>query len=61
MFNNPQFYNNKKLNDCETQKELLELMLANVQKDDRDAMMDCLMILSRREKARQDKGVKVFV
>ena len=24
-------------------------------------MMDCLMILSRREKARQDKGVKVFV
>ena len=61
LFNNPQFYNNEKLNSCETQKELLELMLANVHNEDRDAMMDCLMILSRREKARQDKGVKAFV
>ena len=61
LFNNSQFYNNPKLNNCETQKELLELMLENVQHEDRDALMDCLMILSRREKARQDKGVKTFV
>lgn len=61
LFNNEAFQNCEKLRTCETQKDLLELMLANVDFKDRDAMIDCLMILSRREKARQDKGVKLFV
>ncbi len=61
LFNNPIFQNCEKLKDCQTQKDLLELMLANVDFKDRDAMMDCMMILSKREKARQDKGVREFV
>lgn len=61
LFNNPLFQNCEKLKTSSTQKELLELMLANVDFKDRDAMVDCLMLLSRREKARQDKGVREFV
>ena len=29
--------------------------------EERDALVDCLRILSKREAARQDKGVKEFV
>lgn len=61
FFNNEVFQNCDKLNECKTQKELLELMLANVDFKDRDALVDCLVVLSRREKARQDKGVREFV
>ena len=61
LFNNEVFQNCDKLNECKTQKELLELMLANVDFKDRDALVDCLVALSRREKARQDKGVREFV
>lgn len=61
LFQNEMFQNCDKLQDCSSQKELLELMLANVDFRDRDAMIDCLMQLSRREKARQDKGVNAFI
>lgn len=61
LFNNPLFQNCEKLKTASSQKELLELMLANVDFKDRDAMVDCLMLLSKREKARQDKGVREFV
>lgn len=61
LFNNEAFQNCDKLQDCTSQKELLELMLANVDFKDRDAMVDCLLLLAKREKARQDKGVKLFV
>lgn len=61
LFNNETFQNCDKLQDCTSQKELLELMLANVDFKDRDALVDCLLLLSKRERARQDKGVKVFV
>jgi len=61
LFVNPLFQRCEKLKDCQTQKELLELMMANVDFKDRDAMIDCMMILSKREKARQDKGVRAFV
>lgn len=61
LFNNPLFQNCEKLKTATSQKELLELMLANVDFEDRDAMVDCLMLLSKREKARQDRGVREFV
>ena len=61
LFNNETFQNSDRLKDCKTQKELLEFMLGNVDFKDRDAMVDCLMLLSKREKARQDKGVREFV
>ncbi len=61
LFSNPLFQNCEKLKDCQTQKELLELMMANVDFKDRDAMVDCMLLLSKREKARQDKGVREFV
>jgi len=61
LFNNENFQNCDKLQDCSSQKELLELMLANVDFKDRDAMVDCLLQLSKREKARQDQGVNTFV
>lgn len=61
LFSNETFQNCDKLQECTSQKELLELMLANVDFQDRDAMVDCLLLLTRREKARQDKGVKMFI
>ncbi len=61
LFNRPSFQESAELAQCTTQKELLELMLEHTQKEDRDAMVDCLRILARREPARQDKGVKMFV
>lgn len=61
LFNRPSFQSSTALARCATQKELLELMLAHTKKEDHDAMVDCLRILARREPARQDKGVKMFV
>jgi len=41
---------------------LLWLMVGHTHKtEERDALINCLRILSRREVARQDKGVKSFV
>ena len=62
LFNNPSFINDEKLNQCETQKDLLWLMVKHTNKtEERDNLIDCLRILSKREAARQDKGVKDFV
>ena len=62
LFNNPSFINDEKLNQCETQKDLLWLMVKHTNKsEERDNLIDCLSILSKREAARQDKGVKEFV
>lgn len=61
LFNRPSFQTSPELAQSQTQKELLELMLAHTKKEDRDAMIDCLRILAKREPARQDKGVKMFV
>lgn len=61
VFNRPSFQNDKRLQECETQKELLELTLLYAREHERDDTVDCLRILARREPARQDKGVKQFV
>ena len=62
LFNNQEFINDEKLNQCHTQKEILWLMVKHTKKtEERDALVDCLRILSKREAARQDKGVKEFV
>lgn len=61
LFNNENFQNCYKLESAKTQKELLELMLANTDFKDRDVMVDCLLLLDKREKARQDSGVRDFV
>lgn len=61
LFNRKDFQNSSELKNCTTQRELLELMTASVHGADRDNLVDCLRILSRREAARQDKGVKAFV
>lgn len=62
LFNNPEFYNDEKLSQCETQKDLLWLMVKHTNKtEERDTLIDCLRELSKREAARQDKGVKSFV
>lgn len=62
LFNNEKFQHSEKLKTCETQKDLLWLMVAHTDKTaDRDILIDCLRLLSRREVARQDKGVKAFV
>ncbi len=61
LFKNEKFQNSEKLKNFTSQKELLETMMSVVALDDRDAMVDCLMILARREKARQNKGVIEFV
>ena len=62
LFNNQEFINDEKLNQCQTQKEILWLMVKHTKKtEERDALVDCLRILSKREAARQDKGVKEFV
>lgn len=62
LFNNPEFVNDEKLAQCETQKDLLWLMVKNTKKtEERDTLVDCLRELSKREAARQDKGVKSFV
>lgn len=62
LFNDKAFQQNEKLNTCETQKDLLWLMIGHTKKtEERDALIDCFRILSRREAARQDKGVKSFV
>ena len=62
LFNDKIFQQNEKLKTCETQKGLLLLMVSHTTKtEERDALIDCLRILSRREAARQDKGVKTFV
>ena len=49
------------IQQCNSQKDILKFMLVNTPSEDRDAMVDCLMILSHREKARQEAGVRVFV
>lgn len=62
LFNDEKFSHNEKLKTCETQKDLLWLMIGHTEKtEERDKLIDCLRILSRREEARQDKGVKAFV
>ncbi len=62
LFNNQEFINDEKLNQCQTQKEILWLMVKHTKKtEERDALVDCMRILSKREAARQDKGVKEFV
>ena len=62
LFNNQEFINDEKLNQCQTQKEILWLMVKHTKKtEEKDALVDCLRILSKREVARQDKGVKEFV
>lgn len=60
LFMQPEFQNDPRLVACETQKDLLKMMMLKVG-DGRDALLDCFSILSRREKARQDKGVRSFV
>ena len=62
LFNDQNFQQNTQLKTCETQKDLLWLMVGHTHKtEERDALINCLRILSRREVARQDKGVKSFV
>lgn len=61
LFNRAGFQNSPELEKCETQKELLDLMLSQTPQKDRDTMLDCLRLLAKREPARQDKGVKMFV
>ena len=62
LFNDVNFQQSEQLKTCETQKELLWLMVNHAkQTEERDALINCLRILSRREVARQDKGVKAFV
>jgi len=62
LFNDENFQQSEKLQTSETQKDLLWLMVAHTHKtEEKDALIDCLRILSRREAARQDKGVKSFV
>ena len=62
LFNNETFQQSERLYACETQKDLLHLMIYHAKKtEERDAMINCLRILSRREAARQDKGVKEFI
>lgn len=61
LFNDKNFQTSEQLDTCQTQKELLELMLSKTRGQDRDDLIDCLQILKHRETARQDKGVKDFV
>lgn len=61
IFNRPCFQKSQELVDSTTQKELLELVLKHTSPADRDDTIDCLRILSKREPARQDKGVKMFI
>ena len=61
LLNNEKFVTHPLLERAQTQRELLELMMLCTPKYDRDDMIDCLRILAKREPARQDKGVKLFV
>jgi len=61
IFNRECFQNSPELKQATTQKELLELVWSYTSLSDKDEMVDCLRILSKREPARQDKGVKIFV
>ncbi|MCM1324032.1 MAG: hypothetical protein NC218_07710 [Acetobacter sp.] len=61
IFNRPIFQASPTLAQSTTQKELLELVIAHTSSTDRDNTIDCLRILAKREPARQDKGVKMFI
>ncbi len=61
IFNRPCFQTSPALVQSTTQKELLDLVMEHTSAVDKDNMIDCLRILSKREPARQDKSVKMFI
>ncbi len=61
LLGNPEFQNDEKLKTATSQKELLWLMLRNTKGEARDDLVDTLLLLSKREKARQDTGVNEVV
>lgn len=62
LFNDETFQQSERLKTCKTQKDLLRLMISHTKKtEERDTLINCLRILSHREVARQDKGVKEFI
>lgn len=61
LLGNPAFQNAEKLKTADSQKELLWLMLRSVKGEARDDFVDTILLLSKREKARQDSGVNEVV
>ena len=61
LLGKPEFQNAEKLKTANSQKELLWLMLRSVKGAERDELVDTILQLSKREKARQDAGVNEVV
>ncbi len=61
LLGKPEFQASEKLKTAESQKELLWLMLRSVKGEERDNLADTILLLSKREKARQDKGVNEVI